>query len=91
MIVVLRSRSDSMQRVAMIAGTVQPKPSTSGTKERPCSPNRRITPSITNAARAMYPESSRIAIAKKRKRMFGRKTSTPPTPAITPSVSRERR
>ena len=39
----------------------------------------------------MYPESSRIAIAKKRKRMFGRKTSTPPTPAITPSVISERR
>ena len=35
MIVTLRSRSDSMVRVAMIAGTEQPKPSTSGTKDLP--------------------------------------------------------
>ena len=53
MIVTVRSRSDSMVRVAITAGTVQPKPSTSGTKERPCKPNLRITPSITKDARDM--------------------------------------
>ena len=53
MIVTVRSRVDSMVRVAMIAGTEQPKPSTSGTNDRPCRPNLRITPSITNAARAI--------------------------------------
>ena len=48
----------SENRVAMIAGTLHPNPRTSGTNERPCKPNLRIMPSMTNAARAIYPESS---------------------------------
>ena len=49
----MRSFSDSMQRVAMMAGTVQPNPSTRGTKLLPCRPNLRIMPSVTKAALAM--------------------------------------
>lgn len=57
----------------------------------PCSPNMCMNPSITKAARAMYPVPSRIAIARKSSRIFGRKTRTPPTPPMIPSVSMRRR
>ena len=40
-------------RVAMTAGTVQPKPISSGTMERPERPMRRRSLSITKATRAM--------------------------------------
>ena len=53
MIVVNRSRVDSMVRVAITAGTVQPKPKSIGMKLLPWSPNLCMKPSITNAARAM--------------------------------------
>ena len=49
----LRSRSFSRVRVAMIAGTLQPKPTISGTKALPGRPIARIERSITKAARAM--------------------------------------
>ena len=52
-IVVSRSRSDSMVRVAITAGTEQPKPSSIGIKLLPCSPNMCMKPSITKAARAI--------------------------------------
>ena len=39
-----------------------------------------------NAARAMYPESSSRDMNRYRSRMFGRKTSTLPTPPMTPSI-----
>ena len=42
------------------------------------------------AARAMYPESSSMAMKKKRIRICGRNTITEPTPAQTPSRSSER-
>ena len=80
-----------MERVAMIAGTLQPKPRMSGTKDFPCSPNLRISPSMTNAARAMYPLSSSSESARNMNKMFGKNTITPPTPPIRPSVSRSRR
>lgn len=53
MTVILRSCSEGRVRVAMIAGTLQPKPTSMGTKLRPDRPKRRRTLSITNATRAM--------------------------------------
>ena len=52
-IVILRSRSDESVRVAIMAGTEQPKPMSIGTKLRPDKPMRRRSLSITNATRAM--------------------------------------
>ena len=52
-IVIRRSRRCSSVRVAMMAGTLQPKPTMSGTKDLPGNPTQRMTRSMTNAARAM--------------------------------------
>ena len=51
--VILRSRSDGSVRLAMTAGTVQPKPTSMGTMERPDRPILRSSLSMTNATRAM--------------------------------------
>ncbi len=48
-----RSRRVSRVRVAMMAGTVQPKPISSGMKLLPCRPTRFMKRSMTKAARAM--------------------------------------
>jgi hypothetical protein len=53
MMVRRRSRSFSRVRVAMMAGTVQPKPITIGIKLRPESPNSLKTRSTIKAARDM--------------------------------------
>ncbi len=53
MIVMMRSEARSIVRVAMMAGTLQPKPTSSGTKALPGRPRARIRRSMTNAARAM--------------------------------------
>ena len=52
-IVILRSRSLGSVRVAITAGTVQPKPISIGTMLLPESPMRLKSLSITNATRAM--------------------------------------
>ena len=49
----MRSRSEETVRVAMMAGTEQPKPMSSGTMLRPERPMRRSGLSITKATRAM--------------------------------------
>ena len=49
----VRSRSDGSVRVAMTAGTVQPKPMSIGTMDLPERPMRRSSLSITNATRAI--------------------------------------
>ena len=90
-IVARRSRRLSRLRVAITAGTLHPNPINSGMKLLPCRPILCMKRSMRNAARAMYPVSSRNAIARNRSRMLGRKTTTPPTPAITPSTISERR
>ena len=51
--VIFRSRSEETVRVAMMAGTEQPKPMSMGTKLRPESPSRRSGLSIMKATRAM--------------------------------------
>ena len=72
----------------MTAGTVHPNPISIGTKLRPESPILRNSLSITNATLAMYPESSKIDRKKNNTTMIGRKLSTLPTPANTPSMTR---
>ena len=52
-IVILRSRSLARVRVAIIAGTLQPKPISIGTKDEPESPILRSSISITKAMRAI--------------------------------------
>ena len=51
--VIFRSCSEGRVRVAMMAGTLQPKPMSMGTKLRPDRPKRRRNLSITKATRAM--------------------------------------
>ena len=51
--VIFLSRSEETVRVAMMAGTVQPKPISIGTKLRPERPIFRSSLSITKATRAM--------------------------------------
>ena len=85
--VIIRLRMLSKVRVAMIAGTEHPNPKRRGMKLLPCSPIRCMRRSVTNAARAMYPEYSRNAIARNSSIMLGKNTMTPPTPPITPSTS----
>ena len=57
-IVIRRDLRLSMVRVAMMAGTLQPKPITIGMNDLPCNPIRCISLSTMKADRAMYPESS---------------------------------
>ena len=52
-IVMSRERRLSMVRVAMTAGTLQPKPMISGMNDFPCSPIRCMRRSMMKAARAM--------------------------------------
>ena len=52
-IVMSRERRLSMVRVAMTAGTLQPKPMMSGMNDLPCSPIRCMRRSMMKAARAM--------------------------------------
>ena len=89
MIVILRSRSEGSVRVAMIAGTLHPKPISMGTKLRPERPIFRSGLSMTNATRAIYPVSSRMDRKKNSTTIVGRKLSTLPTPAKIPSMISE--
>ena len=52
-IVTILERRLSMVRVAMTAGTLQPKPMMSGINDLPCSPILCISLSMIKAARAM--------------------------------------
>ena len=51
--VIFRSRSELRVRVAIMAGTEQPKPMSMGTMERPDRPIFRSSLSMTKATRAM--------------------------------------
>ncbi len=77
--------------VAIIAGTLHPNPIIRGINDFPCNPILCINLSIIKAARAIYPESSIKEIKKNNIKIFGKKTITPPTPAIIPSTSKSRR
>ena len=60
MIVILRSRSCSIVRLAIIPGTPHPVATNIGIKLFPLKPNRRKIRSMINATRDMYPTSSII-------------------------------
>ena len=83
-----RSLGVSMVRAAMIPGMAQANELSIGMKLFPCSPTLLMRRSIRKAARAMYPVSSSRPMKKKRRQICGRKTTTAPTPAMTPSTSR---
>ena len=87
-IVKRRSRWLLMLRADITAGTVQPKPIIMGIKLRPFSPILRRGLSMRNAARAMYPLSSRMDRHMNRMTMVGMKLSTLPTPVSTPFTTR---
>ena len=57
-IVIRRDLRLSIERVAIMAGTLQPKPMTMGMNDLPWRPMRCISLSTMNAARAIYPLSS---------------------------------
>ena len=86
--VIFRSRWEDRVLVAMMAGTEQPKPRSMGTKLLPDRPIFRRSLSIRKAILAMYPESSRMDRKKNSTTTRGRKLSTLPTPAKTPSITR---
>ena len=60
--VINRSFQLSILRVAITAGIAQAVPEINGTTDLPLSPKRRITLSIKNTTRLMYPLSSSTEI-----------------------------
>ena len=86
MIVILRSRSLSMVRLAITAGTPHPVPINIGINDFPDKPNLRKIRSMIKATRAIYPQSSKIAKKKNNTNICGTKPITAPTPPIIPST-----
>ncbi len=86
--VILRSLSEGSVLVDMTAGTVHPKPISSGTIERPERPILRRSLSMKNAILAIYPLSSRSERKKNITTTIGRKLNTLPTPSKIPSIIR---
>ncbi len=62
MMVIKRSFLSSMVRVAIIPGTAQANDDSMGMNDFPDKPHHRNIRSTKNAARDIYPESSKIAI-----------------------------
>ena len=85
MIVILRSRSFSIVRDAMIPGTPHPLPISIGMKDFPESPNLRKIRSMINATLAIYPQDSRNARKINSTSICGTNPNTAPTPATIPS------
>ena len=83
-----RSRSLSIVRAAITAGTPQPLPTIIGMNDLPESPNRRKMRSMISATRAMYPQSSRNARKRNTMQMTGTNPSTVATPPHAPSFTR---
>ena len=88
-IVVNRLDRPSTVLAAMIAGTLHPKPSNNGMNDLPCNPIFIMILSMTKAARAKYPVSSKIEIAMYMNNIGGRNVRMNPTPPIKPSDIRE--
>ena len=84
--VILRSRSSSIVRLAITPGTPQPVATKRGIKLLPERPNFLKIRSIIKAIRDIYPQSSKIASKKKRISICGTKPNTAPTPPIIPLV-----
>ena len=88
MIVMRRSRSFSIVRAAMTAGTPHPFPTIIGMNDLPERPNLRNMRSMMNATRAMYPQSSRNARKRNTTKITGTNPSTVETPPHAPSFTR---
>ena len=86
--VIKRSFQLPIVRVAIIAGIAQAVPEINGITLLPLIPNLRIILSIKNTTLLIYPDSSRIEINRNKIAICGIKITTPPTPGITPSVSK---
>ena len=84
--VILRSRSFSIVRDAIIPGTPHPLPISIGMKDFPERPNLRKIRSMINATRAIYPQLSKKARKINNTNICGTKPRTAPTPEITPST-----
>ena len=83
------SFSSSIVLVAIIAGTLHPKPITNGITAFPGKPNLFIILSVINGILAMYPLSSKKDMAKNKNANIGKNTNTAPTPEITPSANND--
>ena len=88
-IVIRRSFSDSIVRVAIIPGTPQPEEIRNGMKLFPESPNLRKIRSMMNATRAMYPTSSRKLRNRNTIAIWGTKPIGAASPPMIPSTTRE--
>jgi hypothetical protein len=87
--VIKRSFQLSIDRVAIIAGMAQAMPEIRGTTLLPFRPNCRMSLSIRNTTRAIYPVSSNMAIKRKRSMIWGTNIRIPPIPGKMPSVINE--
>ena len=85
-IVIRRSRSFSIVRLAITPGTPHPVPISIGMNDFPDKPNLRKIRSMIKATRAMYPHPSRNARKMNNTSICGTKPSTAPTPEIIPSM-----
>ena len=86
-IVIRRSFSFSIVRVAMIPGTPHPDPMRNGMKDFPERPNLRKILSMMKATRAMYPQSSRIERNKNTIAICGANPIGAPRPPMIPSTT----
>ena len=89
-IVSFLSLAEGSVLVAITAGTVQPKPISSGTMLLPLNPTFRSRVSLINATLAIYPLSSSIDRKKNRITITGIKLITVPTPENIPPLTNER-
>ena len=87
-IVAKRLLASGITLAAIMPGIAHAKLDSKGIKALPFSPHQPRRRSIKNAALDKYPVPSKKAIKKKRIRICGRKTTTPPTPAIIPSTTK---
>ena len=83
---ITRCRESVSVRVAASPGRLQPKPTTIGRNARPSSPRARIRRSMTNAARAKYPQSSSRDSMMNMMPIGGMNVATVMTPSSRPST-----
>ena len=88
-IVIRRSFSFSIVRVAMIPGTPQPCEIINGMKDLPERPNFLKILSMINATRAMYPQSSRTERKKNTIAICGAKPTGAAIPPMIPFTTRD--
>ena len=87
--VIRRSFSLSIVRVAIIPGTPQPEEIRNGINDFPESPNLRKMRSMMKATRAMYPQSSRIERNRKTIAICGTKPIGAASPPMIPSTTKD--